>query len=663
MKKKVKKIIEKIDFKKYISTNVLFLSYVVLSFLIGYILRVSTIGNFFEIKPIILDLSVIIIVGAFGYLIKPKNQFKYFLACCIIFAILSTINSIYYGFFSSFITINLLSTLGQVGDVNDSIFDRLKIINFVFLIFPLILILVHNKLTKNKYYFEVEKVEKGKNMFFKTTLVGILSVILITITLSGLEISRFVKQWNREFIVQRFGIYTYSVNDLVQAVRPKINTLFGYEASTRKFKKFYTENKKVKDLNKFTDLYKNKNVIFIHAESIQTFLIDLKINGVEVTPNLNKLTKNSLYFNKFYPQISVGTSSDTEFTLSTGLMPSSSGTVFVSYYNREYESLQKHFQKLGYYTFSMHGNKADFWNRKVMHKNLGYKDFFAKDTFEIDDVIGLGLSDKSFFRQAQTKLEKIKEKNKNYMGTLITLTNHSPFNDVEKYGEFNISLPYKELNEAGIEEEKIAPYLENSEMGRYIKSAHYADEALGEFFESVKNNNLDDNTVFVLYGDHEARMNKKEFDLLYNYNPYNNKIKEKTDPTYVNIDNYNFDLLKNTPFFIYYPDKPIKKTISDVMGMYDITDTIGNMFGYTPKYSLGNDVFSNNEKIVVFPNGNVLTNKVYFNSLKDDYVSLSSDPIDSEYIQNLKKYSENRIEVSNSIIIHDLIRKEGKNIK
>ena len=68
-------------------------------------------------------------------------------------------------------------------------------------------------------------------------------------------------------------------------------------------------------------------------ESIQSFLMDLNFNGTEVTPTINKLAKEGIYFSKFYPQISVGTSSDTEFTLLTGLMPSSSGTVFVNYFD------------------------------------------------------------------------------------------------------------------------------------------------------------------------------------------------------------------------------------------------------------------------------------------------------------------------------------------
>ena len=72
-----------------------------------------------------------------------------------------------------------------------------------------------------------------------------------------------------------------------------------------------------------------------------TMFVDMKINGIEITPNLNKLSREGLYFSNFYPQVSVGTSSDTEFTLNTSLMPALSGTVFVNYYDRNYKSLEK----------------------------------------------------------------------------------------------------------------------------------------------------------------------------------------------------------------------------------------------------------------------------------------------------------------------------------
>lgn len=658
-------------FKKYTSTNVLFLSFVIISIILEMSLRLATVGSgyVFTLKPFLSDLMILLLIGAFGYLFKPKYQFVYFFTWLLFGTLLCIGNTIYYEFFKSFLSVNLISTSSMIGEVNDSLFDKLHFYQFLFLIFPTILIIIHKRLCKKKYYFEVEKVEKSKKMFTYTLFsAGIIAFILFC-TLTSTEISRFVKQWNREYIVQRFGVYTYTINDLIQSVQPKIDTLFGYDGAAKTFREYYSckWEKETKENNSYTNIFNGKNVIFIHMESIQNFLVDLTINGQEVTPNINRLTKEGIYFSKFYPQISIGTSSDTEFTLLTGLMPSSSGTVFVNYYDRNYSAMPEYFNQLGYYTFSMHANNAGYWNRKLMHKNLGYQKFYAKDMFEIpseDDpeYIGLGLSDKSFFKQIQPYLLEIKAQNTPYFGTIITLSNHSPFNELDKYSDFNLNMNYSYVNENGETVYDVANYLEDTSIGNYIKSAHYADEALGELFEELRSNGLLENTIFVLYGDHEARLAKKQFDLLYNYDPITDNIKDSDSEGYYDLGNYTYDLLKNTPLIIWSGENNFNTNITDVMGMYDILPTIANMFGFEEKYSLGNDIFSNNEKIVVFPNGNVLTNKIYYSNLNDNYVAFTNEVIESDYIDRIKEYANEILDVSNGIIVHNLIKNEGDRI-
>lgn len=654
-------------FSNYFSNNLLFLTYVILGVLIGFFLRLNTVGDIWAFKPFLCDLTVVIIIGSFGYLIKPKNQVIYYFSILIFYTFLGVVNSIYYMFYSSFVYVNLIGTLSMLGEVSDSVTSRLELYHFIYVLAPIIFLLVYNFVLKRK----PKSITSGKKMFFKTLISGVIVIAIVIVTLSGTEISRFVKQWNREYIVQRFGIYTYTFNDVIQSLEPKVNTMFGYDEAARTYREFYSSLDRDTSDNKYTDIFKGKNVIFIHAESIQNFLIDLEVNGLEITPNLNKLAKEGLYFSNFYPQISVGTSSDTEFTLTTGLMPSSSGTVFLNYYDRTYEALPSLFNDLGYYTFSMHGNNGDYWNRKTMYQSLGYQHFYAEDSYEFsndktqDDYVGLGLSDKSFFKQSIQKLLEIKKNHENYMGTIITLSNHSPFNDLEKYPQLDFSITFNktldEVDENGnnIVEEVTVPYLENTSMGNYLKSAHYADEALGEFFDMIMENNLDEDTVFIIYGDHEAKLGKSQFNLLYNYDPNTDSVKDETDPTYIPMGTYEYELLKNTPFIIWTSDKSLSGEITDVMGMYDVLPTVANMFGFEANYALGNDIFSNNEKIVIFPNGNFLTNKVFYNNLKDEYVLLSNEPIESDYIEKYKQYTEARLDVSKALITHDLIEKVG----
>ncbi len=667
----IKKIFKNIikGIKKYASTNILFISYIIITLLIGFLLRLFTIGTPIYFKAFLSDFMVSLLIGAFGYLFKPKYQFTYFFIWIIFATFLAIGNTIYYQFYQSFLSVNLISTASMLGAVDDSLYDKLHMTQFLYIIFPIIFFGIHKFLSKKNYYFEVEKTEKGKRNFIYSVATSGVIICSLLFTLNATDTSRLVKQWNREWLVQKFGLYTYTANDLIQSIQPHLNTLFGYDEAARKFRNFYSCKAEEKiSSNKYTNAFKDKNVIFIHAESIQNFLVNLKINGKEVTPNLNKLAKEGIYFDRFYPQISVGTSSDTEFTLNTGLMPSSSGTVFVNYYNRTYYALPKYFNDMGYYTFSAHANNADYWNRKTMHHTLGYQDFYAKDSYVVPsdtsdpNWVGLGLSDKSFFNQLVPILKNIKENHKKFYGTVITLSNHSPFNDLEKYDPFDVTMKYTVTDENGKKKEAVATYLEGSSMGNYIRSAHYADAALGEFIQLLKDNDLTKDTIIILYGDHEARLNKKQFNLLYNYDPNTNDIKSEDDPTYVSMENYNYDLLKNTPLIMWNVDKKYRRKVSSAMGMYDVLPTIANMFGFKDKYGLGHDIFSDNEKIVVFPNGNVLTDKVYYSNLNDEYVALSDEPINSDYISRLKDYANQILDVSNGIVLHDLIKNEEDKI-
>lgn len=672
IKNKVNIIIKSITkfLKKYASTNILFLSYVILSVLVGLSLRWATIGNKYIFKPIFCDIAVALLIGAFGYLFKPKYQFRYFFSWLFFAVALAIANTIYYQFFKSFISVNLISTASMIGEVNDSLFEKMHFYQFLYLIYLFIFIFIHKKLSKKNYYFEVEKIEKGKRMFTYTLASSGIIVLLLSITLTGTDLSRLIKQWNRDYVVQKFGLYVYTINDMVQSMQPKIDTLFGYDESAKTFREYYScrwenENKKK---NEYTDIFKGKNIVFIHMESMQNFLLDLEFNGEKVTPNINRLASEGIYFSRFYPQISTGTSSDTEFTLLTGLMPSASGTVFVNYYDRDYKSMPKYFNDLGYYTFSMHANNAEYWNRKTMHNSLGYKEFYGKDRYEVPtdtkdpNYVGLGLSDKSFFKQILPILNDINDTKSPYFGTIITLSNHSPFNSLDKYDPIDVTMKYTEVNENGEEEEKTAKYIDGTPMGNYVKSAHYADAALGQFFEDVENGSFADDTVFILYGDHEARLAKSQFDLLYNYDPKTDERIPENDENYYSLDNYKYDLLKNTPLIIWTKDKKFQKEITDVMGMYDILPTVANMFGFEEKYALGHDIFSDNEKIVVFPNGNVLTNKVYYSNLNNNYVVLTDETIDEDYITRISSNAEKILDVSNGIIRHDLIKKEADKI-
>ena len=656
--------ISKRNIVRYFKHNRLFLSYILLSFINCFLVRYLTVGNWYNYKTLFIDLSVNAILGSFVYLFKVNKQYYYLAVLMFLNTFVCTVNAIYYSWYSSFASFSLLSALGQVGEVGDAVLAKLKVIYFIYLIPFGLFIYINSRLNKKDYFSYMRKIEKGKIMFVSTLVISTILLGLNMAMVSKGSYSSLQKQWNRESIVKSFGIIIYQGNDLFQTSYSKMNSLFGYDEAARKFVDYYNNREVEESDNKYTGMFEGKNVIMMHLESMMTFFVDLKINGVEITPNLNKLTKEGLYFSNFYPEISVGTSSDTEFTVNTSLLPVSSGTVFVSYYNREYVSLEKLLSDKGYYTFSMHGNNASMWNRNKMHPSLGYKDMYFEDKYDIDEVVGLGLSDHSFYNQIMPILTDIENKNTNYMGTIITLSNHTPFNDLEHYPELDLTYKTTKLNEeTGVEEEVVYDYLEGTKLGNYIKSAHYADVALGEFFDSINNSDAMKNTVFVMYGDHDAKLNRSEFDRYYNYNFETGEIKSSDDPTYINYDYYQNELNRKTPLIIWSKNKKLRTEVKYPMGMIDVLPTISNMLGIKNVFALGHDIFeTKNDNIVPFPNGNYLTKKVYYNASKEEYMPLTNEPIDENYIKECKDYTENIIELSNDIIVYDLIKNEKDRI-
>ena len=668
--KKAKEIKNGHLIREYFKNNILFVTFVITGVLSSTILRffcMHTIENYLSFKAILADLVVVSAIGSLGYLFKPKNRFPYYMTMNIFLTAICMINSVYYTFYTSFASVSMLSLTQYIGDVGDAVVENvLQIKDLVYIFSPITLIIVNLKLKKKNYYKRFElKADRRKKTLKTLSFSGILLIIFL-ISLSPLDYSRFYKQWNKEYIVMKFGIYIYQGEDLVVSLQPKINSMFGYNRAEKEFTDYFKDRNEYTGTNEYTNIFEGKNVILIHGESMMRNAMDLSFNGIEVTPTLNRLAKQGMFFSNFYSQVSVGTSSDSELTYNTSLMPTKSGTAFVSYSDRTYISTPKLLKEKGYYTFSMHANNADFWNRRAMHKSLGYDRFYSKTDYKVtkDNTIGLGLSDKEFFKQSVAKIKKINEQHDKWYGLTIMLSNHTPFSDVEKYGDYSVDIKETVTKEDGTTEEVTYPYMEGTKLGNYFKSLHYADSALGEFIDELDSEGLLDNTIIVLYGDHDARLPRADYNKLYNYNMETHQFLSEDDSNYKEYDSFQYEIGRRVPFIIWSKDMEgtkLNQEVTNVMGMYDVMPTLGNMLGFNNKYALGHDIFNiKDNNIVVFPNGNWVTNKMYYNSQKEAYLSLSDEPITEEEITKNSEYANKLLDVSNDIIVFDLLN-ENKN--
>ena len=668
--RKFKKIKEKIinfNYKEYASTNRQFIAFIISNLLNAILLRFFTVHNYFAIKPILADLAIILLFGSFVYLFKTKKQFTYLMVISFLFTLICIINSLYYTYYMSFASFSLIAISLTVVDVGDAVVKNvLQVKDFIFLWQLIFMLIYHSHLKKTKYYeFAGPKVNRKKR-FTGTIISGIVVYSLFFMTVTSTEFSRLSKQWNREFLVTKFGVYTYQLNDLFKSLDAKFNTLFGYDNAAKNFREYYEDNTLELKKNDYTNIFEGRNVIVIHAESIQNAAVRQSFNGLEVAPTLNRLKDEGIYFSNFYAEASSGTSSDSEFSFSTSLLPVTNGAVAVSYWNREYETLQKLLKDKGYNTLSFHANNGEFWNRNNFHKSLGYNTFYSKNSFKVteENTIGLGLSDKEFFKQLTPKLKKEYEEKGKFMATLIMLSNHTPFDAVDKYGEFDVDIKEDEtVTENGVEVSKTVtyPYMEGTKLGNYFKSVHYADSALDELMTELDEEGLLDNTVVVIYGDHDAKLPKSDYVRLNNYDKENDDVLDKDDEKYEEVDYFDYELNRSVPLIIWTKDKKFNTTIDTAMGMIDVMPTLSNMLGVKPKYALGNDIINLNDNVVAFPNGNWLTNNIYYNSQKDEYKVINPNAvIDKDTISKNSDIASKKLEISNDIILYDLIRNENQ---
>lgn len=313
--------------KKVIKDNSLLFVFVVGTLLNDILLRAFTIGQIYKISPFVVDLFVTLIFASIYFLIKEKNRFKYLFILSIISTIVCIANSIYYSYYSSFISVTFISfafTNTETGDAN-VVGNLLKLKYFIFIWLPICLYIV-NKRKKVKL-----KETYGKE-YYKFTLKWILiSLIICVCSLEYVAYARLISQWNREYIVNNFGVYTYQISDVLKSISPSMASMLGSDKARKEINDYYDNKKNNNYYNEYTNFFEGKNVIAVHAESMQRVNMDISFNGIDVTPNLNKLAKEGIYFSNFYSQVSFGTSSDTEFTVATGLLPSKVGTVFINY--------------------------------------------------------------------------------------------------------------------------------------------------------------------------------------------------------------------------------------------------------------------------------------------------------------------------------------------
>ncbi len=345
----------------------------------------------------------------------------------------------------------------------------------------------------------------------------------------------------------------------------------------------------------------------------------MKVDGQEVTPFLNSIFQNqaTISFDNFFHEVGQGKTSDAENMLETGTFGLPQGSLFTELGSDNVFQAAPAIlgQKQGYTSAVFHGNVASFWNRDHVYKNLGYDNFFDRSYFdESDETLGYGILDKDLFRESAQYLEHLQQP---FYTKFLSVTNHTPYYTDDK----NFDFP--SLNTG------------NSTVDNYVRTAHYLDQSLEQFFTYLKKSGIYQNSIFVIYGDHFGISNTDNKDLA--------SALGKDPDTWDEFDNAQ---MQRVPLMIHMPGYTKGTVNHEYGGEIDVLPTLLHLLGIDDKDYLhfGTDLLSSqHDQVVAFRNGNFVTPKYTvlggkaYNNQTGEIIDTKAAGIDEEISKDQEK--------------------------
>jgi lipoteichoic acid synthase len=474
----------------------------------------------------LVNFTTLLAVLFFVVFIAPNKYLKFFRWLHLIISLLIFINTIYYSHFYTLVPVHSIFQIGQLGGVTTSILSLIKPVYFLYFVDTAVLWWV----TRNKVRPSANQ-EKRSRPFMVISLTLVIGVIGTFLLLA--------RQTEGHLTPGNLGMLNYHFYDAVQLFRSRpINPVTAEEA--------VTEIIREEEDRAYEGLIEGRNIIVIQAESLQSFVMEHTLAGQEITPVLNRLKQtDTLNFSRYYEQAGWGNTSDAEFVSHNSFYPSIRSYSYREYGENTFYTLPMHLKKQGYMTMVLHGNEPDFWNRRNTYPGQGIELFYSSEDFDMDEIIGMGLSDGSLFNQS---IDILKETPEPFYAMYLTLTSHHPFIMDEEQQYLQMPDEYDE-----------------TVLGHYLHSVHYMDREIGAFIERLKEENMYNDSVIIIYGDHQGLDMRNE--------EANNLVSRFIGRPYEE------DEMFRVPMLIHIPGSGLQEEIRTAGGQIDFFPTIANLTG------------------------------------------------------------------------------------
>ncbi|HEL1557265.1 TPA: LTA synthase family protein [Streptococcus suis] len=550
-------------------------------------------------------------------------------------------NAVYYREFADYISVSTMMATSSVSTgLGETAVKLFRIWDLVyFLDFILCAILVK----KQKISFNKKALSKKASF-----ALSCLAILSFSINLFLAEIDRpelLTRGFSNNYIVRALGLpafFTYNAHQTYTTERDRSDATAEDLVPVEK----YMQEHYAKPNDQYFGIAKGRNIIYLHLESLQQFVIDYKLNvdGVEyeVTPFLNSLyhSESTFAFSNFFNQVKAGKTSDAETMIETSLFGLNQGSFMVQYGGSNTQQAAPYIlsQNGGYTSAVFHGNSASFWNRNNTYKQWGYNYFFDQSYFSepnSENSFQYGLNDKIMFADSIQYLEHLQQP---FYAKFITVSNHYPYTSSLIGDEIGFPL-------ADTPDETI---------NGYFATANYLDASIKAFFDYLKATGLYENSIIVLYGDHYGISNSRNPDLA--------PLIGKDSQTWSDFDNA---MMQRVPYMIVVPGMTNGGIIDTYGGEIDALPTLEHLLGIEANNYLqvGQDMLSSehNQIVALRTAGSFITpkytsyeGKIYYTETGLEITN--PDETTQKEIDALKDSAAAQLAASDAIQTGDLIR-------
>lgn len=279
-----------------------------------------------------------------------------------------------------------------------------------------------------------------------------------------------------------FGCIWYDITDAAEPITPE---------KQAEIERWLASQPKHQPADSVTE--KRSNLLIVFAESLESWVLEKKVDGKEITPCLNRLLKekSTLFAPNVLTQVKGGRSIDAQLMICSGLLPLMSGTYSSLYYDNTFYTLQKAMRGLKHSrSYLLTIDKVSTWNQGAVARSFGTDTIISYHDFKMTEAFGTHkrIGDASFFQQCREKIERgeVWKPGESVYMQFVTYSGHAPFKlpDHLRTITFPASIPEKAAD--------------------YMTTAHYTDKAIGDFVAYLKTLPQYKETIVVIVGDHEG---------------------------------------------------------------------------------------------------------------------------------------------------------------